>query len=138
EWGRQRFGIDVPAERRLADLESSLAQVKLDPRENASLLALLPRHSAAEGPHSGVGIRGVAPAAIGGGDQLGDRWGTGAADGAGARRSALGRSNYARRAARHGRTRCVGAALRRDDDPAGIPSVMGHALASRYHPAGTA
>src|SRR6516165_601953 len=26
EWGRQRFGIDVPAERRLADLESSLAQ----------------------------------------------------------------------------------------------------------------
>jgi class 3 adenylate cyclase len=31
EWGRQRFGgADVPAERRLADLESSLAQVKLD------------------------------------------------------------------------------------------------------------
>ena len=32
EWGRQRFGgADVPAERRLADLESTLAQVKLDP-----------------------------------------------------------------------------------------------------------
>ena len=42
EWGRQRFGgADVPAERRLADLESSLAQVKLDPAENASLLAPL-------------------------------------------------------------------------------------------------
>ncbi len=42
EWGRQRFGgADVPAERRLADLESSLAQVKLDPVENASLLAPL-------------------------------------------------------------------------------------------------
>ena len=42
EWGRQRFGgVDVPAERRLADLESSLAQVKLDPAENASLLAPL-------------------------------------------------------------------------------------------------
>jgi class 3 adenylate cyclase/predicted ATPase len=42
EWGRQRFGgADVPAERRLADLESSLAQVKLDPAENAPLLALL-------------------------------------------------------------------------------------------------
>jgi len=42
EWGRQRFGgADVPAERRLAELESSLAQVKLDPAENGSLLAPL-------------------------------------------------------------------------------------------------
>ena len=42
EWGRQRFGgADVPAERRLADLENSLAQVKLDPAENAPLLAPL-------------------------------------------------------------------------------------------------
>src|SRR5580704_17255537 len=42
EWGRQRFGAaDVPAERRLAELENSLAQVKLDPAENASLLAPL-------------------------------------------------------------------------------------------------
>jgi class 3 adenylate cyclase len=42
EWGHQRFGgADVTAERRLAELESSLAQVKLDPVENASLLAPL-------------------------------------------------------------------------------------------------
>ena len=42
EWGRQRFGgADVPAEQRLADLESSLAQVKLDPAENVPLLAPL-------------------------------------------------------------------------------------------------
>ena len=42
EWGRQRFGgTDVPAEERLADLESSLAQVKLDPMENLPLLAPL-------------------------------------------------------------------------------------------------
>jgi predicted ATPase len=42
EWGRQRFGgADVPAERRLADLESSLAQVKLDAAENAAILAPL-------------------------------------------------------------------------------------------------
>jgi class 3 adenylate cyclase len=42
EWGRQRFGgADVPAEWRLADLESSLQQVKLDPVENAPLLAPL-------------------------------------------------------------------------------------------------
>jgi class 3 adenylate cyclase len=42
EWGRQRFGgSDIPAERRLADLESSLAQVKLDPAEIVPLVAPL-------------------------------------------------------------------------------------------------
>ena len=42
EWGRRRFGgADVPAERRLAELENALAQVKLDPTENTSLLAPL-------------------------------------------------------------------------------------------------
>jgi predicted ATPase len=42
EWGRQRFGgPDVPADRRFADLESSLSQVKLDPAENAPLIAPL-------------------------------------------------------------------------------------------------
>ena len=42
EWGRQRFGgADVPAERRLADLENTLTLVKLDPAENVPLLAPL-------------------------------------------------------------------------------------------------
>ena len=42
DWGRQRFGsADVPAEKRLADLENTLALVKLDPIENATLLAPL-------------------------------------------------------------------------------------------------
>jgi class 3 adenylate cyclase len=42
EWGRQRFGgADVSAERRFADLESTLAQLKLDPVVNAPLLAPL-------------------------------------------------------------------------------------------------
>jgi class 3 adenylate cyclase len=42
EWGRQRFGgADVSPEQRLADLESSLDQVKLDPADNAPLLAPL-------------------------------------------------------------------------------------------------
>jgi tetratricopeptide (TPR) repeat protein len=42
EWGRQRFGgPEVPAERRLVDLESTLAQVKLDAAENVPLLAPL-------------------------------------------------------------------------------------------------
>ena len=42
EWGRQRFGgADVPAAQRLAELESSLAQVKLDTAETVPLLAPL-------------------------------------------------------------------------------------------------
>jgi predicted ATPase len=42
EWGHQRFGsADIPAEQRLAELESALTQVKLDPAENVPLLALL-------------------------------------------------------------------------------------------------
>jgi class 3 adenylate cyclase/tetratricopeptide (TPR) repeat protein len=42
EWGRLRFGgADVSAERRLADLESSLSQVKLEPAEMVPLLAPL-------------------------------------------------------------------------------------------------
>ena len=42
EWGRQRFGsAETPAEQRLADLENSLAQLKLDTAENAALLAPL-------------------------------------------------------------------------------------------------
>jgi predicted ATPase len=42
DWGRQRFGgADTAAENRLADLENTLALVKLDPLENGTLLAPL-------------------------------------------------------------------------------------------------
>jgi class 3 adenylate cyclase/predicted ATPase len=42
EWGRTRFGGgEIPAERQLADLESTLALIKLDPAENMLLLAPL-------------------------------------------------------------------------------------------------
>ena len=42
EWGRMRFsGADVSPAQRLAELESSLGQVKLNPAENAVLLAPL-------------------------------------------------------------------------------------------------
>jgi hypothetical protein len=42
DWGRQRFGgADVPGEKRLAELESLLDLVKLDPAANAALLAPL-------------------------------------------------------------------------------------------------
>jgi class 3 adenylate cyclase len=42
EWGRQRFGgADIPPERQLADLESTLALIKIDSAENVPLLAPL-------------------------------------------------------------------------------------------------
>jgi len=41
EWGRQRFGMDAPAEQRLADLENTLRLVGLDPVEYAPLIAPL-------------------------------------------------------------------------------------------------
>ena len=42
EWGRQRFGgPDLPPDRRLVDLEQTLAQVKLDLAENVPLLSPL-------------------------------------------------------------------------------------------------
>src|SRR5262249_45136606 len=42
EWGRIRFGgPDVPRETRAAELENTLAQVKLEPAENVPLLAPL-------------------------------------------------------------------------------------------------
>ncbi len=39
EWGHRRFDVKEPAERRLADLETTLTQVGLDPAEYAPLLA---------------------------------------------------------------------------------------------------
>ena len=57
EWGRQRFGgADAPPAQRVAELESSLAQVKLDTAENIPLLAPLldiplpPEHATAFAP----------------------------------------------------------------------------------------
>ena len=54
EWGRQRFGADLPAEQRLADLETHICGlIGLDPTEYAPLLAplvdvLLPEDRAAK------------------------------------------------------------------------------------------
>ncbi len=133
EWGRQRFGgADVPAAQRLAELESSLAQVKLDPAENVPLLAPLldiplpPERAPALTP------RGIVAPAIGSADELGDRRSKEPAAGAGVRGFALGRSDDARCAARHRRARRAGAAARRRDDPARVPAALEHALASRY------
>ena len=67
DWGRQRFGgADVPAEKRLADLENSLALVKLDPGENAALLAPLLDIPLPPERAPGSAAGGIAAPAIGG------------------------------------------------------------------------
>ena len=48
EWGRQRFGADLPAEQRLADLEGTLGLIGLDVAEYVPLLAPLVEVSLAE------------------------------------------------------------------------------------------
>ena len=113
EWGRQRFGgADVPAEQRLADLESSLAQVKLDPAENAALLAPLldiPLPTGARADFAAEELRRRQLAAL---TELGDGRCAGPAGRAGAGRPALGRSDHARSPARHRRTRGAGSVVR--------------------------
>ena len=73
EWGRLRFGgADVPAEQRLADLENTLALIKLDPAENVPLLApLLDIPLPQEGAPT-LAPEGIAAPAIGGSNRLGD------------------------------------------------------------------
>ncbi len=41
EWGRLRFGADLPGDQRLAELEGTLRLIGLDPTEHAPLLAPL-------------------------------------------------------------------------------------------------
>ena len=139
DWGRQRFGgADIPAEQRLADLENTLALIKLDPAENVPLLAPLLDIPLPPERVPGFGARGIAAPAIGGTYQLGDGRRTDSAGGAGSRRCALGRSDHTRPSARHRRTRCAGALVRSHDRPARVSAALGHALASRHDFAGAA
>ena len=72
EWGRERFGgADVPAEQRIAELESTLTQIKLDPSGECPVACATARHSAAKGTHADFGAGGVAAPAIGGADRIG-------------------------------------------------------------------
>ena len=139
EWGRQRFGgADIPAERQLADLENTLALIKLDPAENVPLLGPLldiplSQERAPTLPPEELRRRQLAAltALVMAGARV-------SAGGAGTRRFALGRSDHARSAARHCRTRCAGAVVRSHDRPARVPAGVGHALTSRRDFAGAA
>ena len=89
-------GADIPAERRLSDLENTLALIKLDPAENVPLLAPLLDIPVPPECRPILAPRGIAPPAIGGADQLGHGWRARAASRADLGRPALGRSDNTR------------------------------------------
>ena len=72
-----------PPSKRLADLENSLGLIKLDPRENAALLAPLFDIPLPPRPRPGFAAGGIAAPAIGGAYSLGDDWRPSSAGGAG-------------------------------------------------------
>ena len=131
EWGRQRFGsADVPAEQPLADLENSLAQVKLDSAENIPLLAPLLGIPLSAEPATTLPpeeLRRRQLAALTKWVMAGARVQTVVA---GTGRRALGRPDYARSTARYRRTRCAGSLVRSGHCATGIPAALGSALAS--------
>ena len=80
EWGRQRFGgADVPAEQRLADLESTLTQVKFGSAETRPTCAAV-GYTAVVRTICGAGTRGIAASADGRADELGHGRCAGSAD----------------------------------------------------------
>ena len=133
EWGRSRFGGgEIPAERQLADLENTLALIKLDPAENIPLLAPLldiplPRERALNVPPEELRRRQLA--ALTALLMAGARSSAGRACG---RRCALGRSDHRRCLARNCRTRRVGAIVPSHHRSARVPCTLGRALASRH------
>ena len=94
EWGRHRFGADLPTEQRLADLENTLELIGLDPTEYALLLAPLV-DALAGGPGSENRAGGVAPPATGGDDGMDSGGGANASGRARFRGPALGRPDFA-------------------------------------------
>jgi hypothetical protein len=132
EWGRLRFGgPDVPAEKRLADLENTLKLIGLDATEYAPLLAPivdipLPESRAVSLPPEELRRRQMVAMLA---------WAL-----AGARSQPVAIAfedlhwadpHLARPHARARRARRAGTALHRRDCAAGVPPALGHAPASQ-------
>jgi hypothetical protein len=133
EWGRQRFGADLPAEQRLADLENTLDLIGLDPTEYAPLLAPIvdipgPQGSAARLPPEELRRPPT------GGDDIMDSGGRAdASDRARLRGPALGRPDFTRSHARVGRAWGAGAVVHYRNDAAGVPFALECEAAPQRH-----
>ena len=70
EWGRQRFGADLPAEQRLADLENTLRSDRPGPNRICASARAAGRCPPARGSGGETRARGVAPPTAGGDDGM--------------------------------------------------------------------
>ena len=129
EWGRLRFGADLPAEQRLADLENTLRLIGLDAAEYAPLVAPLvdvplPEDRAAKFAPEELRRRQLAAmtAWVLAGARI-------AAGRASPSRTCTGPIRPRSISAGAGRARRPGAALRHRDDAAGVPPGLERALA---------
>ena len=128
EWGRQRFGADEPADRRLADLENTLRLIGLDASEYAPLIAPLvdiplPEDRAAKFAPEELRRRQLAALV-----DMVSRRGALAARRARVRGPALGRPDLARPDAGPRRARRAGADADPRDRAARIPPALEPAL----------
>ena len=123
EWGRQRFGADLPAEQRLADLENTLGLIGLDATEYAPLVAplvdvLLPEDRVAKLAPEELRRRQLAAMRPGSGVRAD------ASNHARLRGPALGRPDFARSHARAGRAWGANVVAHHRDDAAGVPAAL--------------
>ena len=133
EWGRQRFGADLPSEKRLADLENTLRLIGLDPTDVRISARTAGGNPAARGARGEARAGGTAPPAVGGAHGVGSRRGAVAAGRPRGRGPALGRPDLARSDAGSRRARRAGTALHHRDRAAGIPPALELALPSHRH-----
>jgi predicted ATPase len=128
EWGRRRFGgTETAAEQQLADLENTLALIKIDPAENVPFLAPLldiplPKERLSDFAPEEFRRRQLAAMT---------NWVV-----AGARNQPVVlalEDVYTRLHSGHRRTRGAGALTASHHRPTRIPAALGYALASRHH-----
>ena len=124
EWGRQRFGADLTAEQRLADLQNTLVLIGLDPTEYAPLLAPLVDVLLPEDRVDERRARGIASPTTGGDDGMDPGVRADASNRARLRGLALGRPDFARSHARAGRARGAGAVADHRDGAPGVPPAL--------------
>ena len=131
EWGRQRFGADLPGEQRLADLEHTLRLIDLESNRIRASAGAPGRYPLARGPGSETPPRGVAPPTTGSDDGMDSGGREDASSRARLRGPALGRPDFTRSHTRSGRARGAGAVADHRDDAAGVPGALERKVASQ-------
>jgi class 3 adenylate cyclase len=128
EWGRQRFGADEPADRRLDASAHRPRHLRIRAPDRAA-----GRYPAAGRPRVETRAGGIAPSAAGGADDMVSRRGALAACRARVRRPALGRPDFARPDADPRRARRASADAHPRDRTARVSPALEPALSPQRH-----